>query len=464
MRHVVVVGGGLAGLASSVWLAERGDQVTLLDGRGRLGGRTIGITLDVAGAPEHVENGQHVIAGAYDHIFRYLDSVGTREFVDFPTTWGIRTGEGVVSSLGLRGRDAWRLLTGRLPGFSTSDALRSLPAHVRMLRDARRLRDELDEITVEQWFDRVGLPETTRRFLWRMATLGVLNERSDLASAHALAALMRTAMIKASRHGRRTLTIGYPTVDLHTLYIAGAERVFAERGVQVRLRTKASQVLVEGGRAVGVRLADGSVIDADAVIVAVPSWNLADLLGQVPEAGVITRAAATLKPIPIMSLYVHLDRPIGTESPWETLLDGDVGWVFDRSKMHGTRSHAGWLYALTTCASYELMELRHDEVVARCLASVRAAYPAARDAEVLNVHVVPWRRATFSSRPGASTIRPRQRTSVHGLALAGDWTHNSWPTTMEGAAESAALAIEALDQVRPRATTPDDSLRATQRR
>ncbi|PRC48391.1 hypothetical protein C6A85_80085, partial [Mycobacterium sp. ITM-2017-0098] len=41
-EHVVVVGGGLAGLASTVWLAELGYRVTLLESNGALGGRTIG--------------------------------------------------------------------------------------------------------------------------------------------------------------------------------------------------------------------------------------------------------------------------------------------------------------------------------------------------------------------------------------------------------------------------------------
>lgn len=451
-RRVVVVGGGLAGLASAVWLAERGDQVTLLESRGRLGGRTIGISLDVAGHQEDLENGQHVIAAPYDHVFRYLRSVGTSHLVEFPGSFGIRTGTGAAISLGMRPRDGIRLLRG-FDDLSGLDLLRSGAAVARMLRDVTRLPDELDQITVEQWWDRVGLPESARRVIWRMMTLGVLNERSDLASAHALAALMRTGLRKSRRHGRRAAIIGYPTVDLRTLYIEGAERVFAERGVDVRLRAKAAAVEVREGRATGVRLADGEVVDADAVIVAVPAWSVAPLLAQVPGAEAITAAAERLVPIPIMSVYVHFDRPIGMDNAWETLLDGDVGWVFDRTRMQG-RSSAGWLYALTTCASYELMELRHDEVVERCLASVRAAYPAACEAKVINAHTVPWRRATFSSRPGVSTIRPPQRTAVEGLALAGDWTRNNWPTTMEGAVESASFAIEALEDVGPRVEQP----------
>lgn len=36
------------------------------------------------------------------------------------------------------------------------------------------------------------------------------------------------------------------------------------------------------------------------------------------------------------------------------------------------------------------------------------------------------------------------RTSVRGFAIAGDWTRTDWTTTMEGACQSAARAVEAV--------------------
>ncbi|PRC53990.1 amine oxidase, partial [Mycobacterium sp. ITM-2017-0098] len=75
----------MAGLASTVWLAELGYRVTLLESNGALGGRTIGLT---SGRGEAIENGQHVLAGSYENIFRYLDSVGTRHLLEFPDDFG----------------------------------------------------------------------------------------------------------------------------------------------------------------------------------------------------------------------------------------------------------------------------------------------------------------------------------------------------------------------------------------
>jgi squalene-associated FAD-dependent desaturase len=442
-QRIVVVGGGLAGLATTVWLAELGYAVTLVESNGSLGGRTIGLT---SGHGDAIENGQHVLAGSYDCVFRYLDSVGTRHLLEFPDEFGVRYPDGHAETFGLALRNARRMLLGQVRGLGLSTLLRAAPAWARLARDVVRFDDALDAITVDEWFDRLGFPTAVRRIMLNSMVIGLLNELPHLASAHAFAALLRTGADRVRRGGSGAMRIGYPTVDLETLYLNGARRVMAERGVDVRLRARAVSVAVDGERASGVRLADGATIDADAVVLAVPSWSVRSLLDDVPGSEDARLAAKQLEPIPIMNAYVLLDRPLGTVAPWESLLDSDIGWVFDRDRMHGPRADGNYLYALTTCAAYDLMTLKNREVADRLVAALRASYPSARDARVLDVTVVPWPKATFSSRVGMSTIRPGNGTALPNLVLAGDWTHNDWPTTMEGAAQSASRAVDLVHE------------------
>ena len=74
----------------------------------------------------------------------------------------------------------------------------------------------------------------------------------------------------------------------------------------------------------------------------------------------------------------------------------------------------------------------------------RRYYPAARDAQVVHSHIVRMPSSTFAQRPGTAGVRPPQRTQVRGLAIAGDWTRTDWTTTMEGACQSAAQAVDAV--------------------
>ncbi len=440
---MIVVGAGLAGLASTVWLAELGYRVTLLESNGSLGGRTIGLTSEHGDA---IENGQHVLAGSYQNVFRYLASIGTAGLVEFPDEFGVRYPGGHVEKFGMRFSSIRNLFLGQVRGLSIPTLTKAAPAWVRLARDVIKFDDALDDITVEQWLDRLRFPAEVRRIMLGPMVLGLLNELPHLASAHAFVALLRTGADRVRRTGSSAARIGYPTVDLERLYLDGARRVMAERGVDVRLRTRAVSVRVVDGRAAGVTLADGSVVEADAVVLAVPSWNLRSLLDDVPSSEDIRLAAKKLEPVPIMNAYVLLDRPLGTVTPWESLLDSDIGWVFDRDRMHGPRDDGNHLYALTTCAAYDLIALKNAEVAQRLIAALRAGYPNARDAEVLDITVVPWPKATFSSRVGMSTIRPGNRTALPNLALAGDWTHNDWPTTMEGAAQSAAHAVDLIHE------------------
>ena len=356
-QHVVVVGGGLAGLAATVWLAELGYAVTLVEGNGALGGRTIGMT---SGHGDAIENGQHVFAGSYENIFRFLDSIGTRNLLEFPDEFGVRYPGGHVETFGIRPGNARRMLLGRVKGLGIPTLLRAAPAWARLVRDVARFDDALDEITVDEWFDRLGFPAEVRRIMLNSMVIGLLNEQPHLASAHAFAALLRTGADRARRSGTAAIRIGYPTVDLERC-ISTARRVMAERGVDVRVRTRAVSVAVDGERASGVRLADGSIIEADAVVLAVPSWNLGPCW-MTSRIGGHPAGRQTARAIPIMNAYVLLDRPLGTAAAWESLLDSDIGWVFDRDHMHGPRADGNHLYALTTCAAYDLMELKNAAV------------------------------------------------------------------------------------------------------
>ncbi len=236
--HCVVVGGGLAGLASAVWLVESGWRVTLLERRGGLGGRTV--AMPVAAMDDVPDNGQHVPASGYEHLFRYLESVGTRELVTFPGHLTVRLPGGETRRSSFWGLDGLRAGTGDLPGVPLRDRPRVALAQTRLLRDALRPPADLDAITADQWFDRIGMPASARAALWDGIVIGLTGDKPTISSAAVPASLLRTGVRQALRL-RTPISIGYPTVDLDTLFVRGAEKVFADHGVDVRTGTVATR-------------------------------------------------------------------------------------------------------------------------------------------------------------------------------------------------------------------------------
>ncbi|MGW0160018.1 hydroxysqualene dehydroxylase HpnE [Mycobacterium sp. NPDC003323] len=446
-RRFVVIGGGLAGLASAVWLAEAGKTVTLLERRGSLGGRTHAMRAEIgsSGPADVPDNGQHVIASGYHHLYRYLASVGTREHVAFPKSSTLRWPDGRKVTMHTTGLGAIRTLFGVHPDASWADKLRAARATLLLGWQAVRQPDDLADLTTEQWFDRVGMPAPAREALWDWLALGIAAEPVAQESAKVFANVLGTGIRLGLKH-RIPVTIGYPTVDLDTLYIQGAIRVFEEYGVDVRYRAVARKVRIENGAVTGVLLADGCEIPADAVICAVPNSRIAGLLDDLPEHPEIYAAADKLGYTPIVSTNLYLDRPLGTESAFEGLIGGSgvIDEVFDRQIMHGRSTAKSWLYCLTTSGAYEQIHKSNDEIVTEQMDLLRRYYPGAAAANVVEAQVVKMPKATFSQVVGLDALRPDQRTSVPSLVLAGDWTATDWSATMESAVQSAAKAVDLL--------------------
>ena len=205
--------------------------------------------------------------------------------------------------------------------------------------------------------------------------------------------------------------------------------------------------LPDGGYAgIHVDASDGFNVRADAVVLAVPPARAAALLP--PQAGVGSGFAERLGRSPIVNLHVVYDRRV-LEHPFAAGVDTPVQWVFDRTAGSGL-AHGQYLAVSLSAADAEL-GVTAEELRDRYLPALAELLPAAREATVREFFVTREHAATFRAAPGARASRPRPRTEVPGLVLAGAWTDTGWPATMEGAVRSGqTAAVEALARSRAR--------------
>jgi hydroxysqualene dehydroxylase len=436
--RVVVVGGGLAGIAAALDCAEAGASVTLVEVRPRLGGAAYSFERDGL----WLDNGQHVFlrcCGAYRQL---LDRLGTTS----DTVLQDRLAIPVLSP----GRPAaWVRRTGLPAPLHLGGSLlryRHLPLRQRMaaIRGALALtRVDPDDPSAEAqtfagWLASQGQGERAVKTLWELIARPTLNLRVDDASLAAAAFVFRVGYLDSADAG----DLGYAEAPLQRIHGDPALSALRSRGVDVRLGWRAQEIEPrEAGFSVN---GQAESLPADAVVLAVPHERAAGLMPA--ETGRELGARwSELGSSPIVNLHVIYDRPV-LELEFAAAVNSPVQFMFDRTESSGLRQASGLergqCLAISLSAADAEAAMAPEELRTRFAAALAELLPAAREAKIENFVVTREHAATFRAAPGSRRLRPAARTGLNGLALAGAWTDTGWPATMEGAVRSGHSAAE----------------------
>jgi squalene-associated FAD-dependent desaturase len=456
LKSVIVIGGGLAGLAASVALAEAGWRVRLFEQRPFLGGRAASYVLPDG---EHVDNCQHVTFGCCTNLEDFYRRVGSGDKIKFFDRLLLLDPQGRRGEMHAGLLPAPFHMTGSFLTFSPlalKDKLAIARAFYSILQSGGHPPD-VDEpggISMLEWLHRhKQTPAAISRF-WRVVLVSALSEELDRIDARYGIDVFWKAVL-SNKTGYR---MGVPAVALGDLY-EGCRAAIEQKGGEVIFRSPLRGLRIENNKLSAVLFDQGREETADAFVLALPHVALSELL---PDS--VKRADTTLGNLdkiidaPITGVHFWFDRQVMTE-PFITLLDTTTQWIFNKSAlfagangMSGVNSSSqatekGQYLQLVISASFDLLQKPRQEIIDLCLKEVRHALPAAREATLLKATVIKEAAATFSPQPGVDRWRPMQETSISGLFLAGDWTATGWPATMEGAVRSGYLAAEAILRV-----------------
>ena len=435
--RIVVVGGGLAGLAAAVEATDRGAAVTLLERRPRLGGATWsfehrGISFD---------NGQHVFMRCCDAYRRFLDRIGSGGDV-----WLQRRLDVPVLRPGGRA-GAIRRTAGPAP-LHLAASLLTYPHMTRrrrlgIVRAALALRrldpDEaaLDDIAFGDWLAARGQDAETVEAFWNLIVLPTVNVPAAEASLKLAAMVFRTGLLTRADAG----DIGWSRAPLSVLHGDAARRTLEAAGSAVRTGAAVRGVR-SGAAGRPVVETDGGPIEADAVVVAVPHTALGELLapGAVPHQDDLGDLGVS----PIVNVHLVYDRPV-MGLPMVAGAGCDVEFVFDHTEAGGLDDGRQCLtISLSAATSY--IGRRSSDLIEHFSAEMARLVPAAAGARVTDSIVTREHAATFSGVPGTHRLRAGPRTAQAGVFVAGSWCDTGWPATMEGAVrsgvEAATLAAE----------------------
>ncbi|MBV8733508.1 MAG: FAD-dependent oxidoreductase [Solirubrobacterales bacterium] len=436
-RAVTVIGGGLAGIAAALELADAGAPVTLLEVRPRLGGAAYSFQRDGL----WLDNGQHVFLRCCTEYRKLLPRLGT----EADTVLQPRLSIPVVAP---GGRVAW-LRRSALPAplhlagsllryrhLNTRERLGAAAA-ARALAKVSPRDAEADRQSFGAWLRRRHQSPAAIEGLWELIGRPTLNLDSDDSSLAAAAFVFRAGLLEHADAG----DLGYARVPLQRIHGDAALRALSDAGVEVRLglRVQRLETMRDGGLLVS---GQGERFLSSAVVLAVPNDRAPGLLpeGAVRDVGAIERLGSS----PIVNLHLVYDRRVLARE-FVAAVNSPLQFVFDRTASSGLQR--GQCLAVSLSAAEAEIDTPAQELEARFSDAVAQLLPAARQATVERFVVTRERFATFRAAPGAWCSRPGPQTAVDGLALAGAWTDTGWPATMESAVRSGRIAAAAVADI-----------------
>ncbi len=439
MSDVIIIGGGLSGLAAAVELATRGAKVTLYEQSLKLGGRCYSYTDETTG--DVVDNGQHVLVGAYHNTLRYLEMIGTRSFLKEQTKLELPFyhPEKGFSTFKVSSLPKPLDLTAGMLQFS----LLSFGERMKLLNVGLDLQtwdatkeESLKSLSIDQWLTGLKQSDEAKKCFWNPIAVSVMNELPEQASA-----LLFARSLRATFLGKKSdSAILVPTIGQTELYVHGAEELLKKHKASVYINKGVERIVFERGKVLGVEV-EGKVVNADAVVSSVPYFAIPALIGEHVNIIPSLDDVGKFKSVPIVSIHCWFDKEF-MDYDFVGLIDLKLQWVFNRRRLMNESGKKTSYISAVISGAYETVGMSKDELVRLAIEDLQKSFPKCKEATLVHSVVIKEKRATFSSSNDIEDFRPNTETGIKNLFLAGDWTNTGLPATIEGAVGSGFRVAE----------------------
>ncbi len=441
-KRIAVIGAGYAGMAAAVRATQGGAQVTVFEAAKVLGGRARRVDYqDVS-----LDNGQHILSGAYSCLLGLMRDVGVadnaltrvplnlqlapgfsmRAPAHVPTWWpaalplaiALFTAQGI--SLGERVGAAWFMQKLKFKKFKVSDGQ-----------------------TVKNLLETGGQSSKIIRLFWEPLCVSALNTPIANACAQVFANVLRDALFGARPAVGNSSDLLLPNIDLSALFPDAAATWITANGGTVKTAARITSI-EKNGLKMPYSIAfsgTGNVLETatfDAIVCAVGPHQLAQIsTASAPLNDLLNTATAHFNYEPITTVYLkYAVSPLPDLSAMQGQTDGVAQWFFNRDTLYG---NAGLVAAVISASgAHEALSQAElgDKIAAEILRFAPNLPPP------MWKKVITEKRATFACTP--HLIRPQiSHANLLGFYLAGDYVACDYPGTLEAAARNGVAAAEA---------------------
>lgn len=430
---VTVIGGGLAGLSTSVKILHnlKSVDLKLIEKASCLGGRTKSI--DHKGTK--IDIGQHLHVNGFEQYKEFLELIGlsdklytqNRLQVDFRDETG--TSNTITSG---RLPAPFHLLSSFIhnPFLSSRQKFENLlPGFKAVLQFTP---DNSEDMAFGHWLRSNGVSETSIQNFWDSFIVPTLNASSDKVSTD-----MGMMILKRVLLNKREGKLGYLKAPLSTIG-EGARDFIETLGGQVSLKEEVRSLTMSDN---SLKLSNraGENFRSDVVVAAVPAYQLENIITQ-PVKNVFSHSFWDLTWNPIVNVHLFYDRPV-MQKDFFCVITGKESWVFN---VHWDDYNPGTHLCVSISNPGDRVTHSSDKLTKTLTSQLENVLPEIENAQLVDSLVIKQPRATILTHPGSNKLRPPTQTKVQNFFLAGDWTDTGWPSTMESAVRSG---FKAADQV-----------------
>jgi phytoene desaturase len=452
--RAIIAGAGPAGFACAKWLNDRGYDLVLLEKRAVPGGK-VSAWRDADG--DWVESGLHVFFGAYHNLLNFLAECGLADSFDW------KPAEMVFASPE-RGQAPIRFvpwlpapLNGLAgvaisPLMSIGDKLRMALGLLRPIFGSQAYIDAQDDQSYAAWHLRHGMGQRTLDDLMHTMALALNFQHADKVSAK----LVLTALLHFAQETTAP-KIGLVKGSPHERLWAPLIQLLAGRGVKIVLGCKVDHICyaADANRVTGFALDDGSTLEGDIYISAMPVHSLRKALAPALKQQPPFDGLRHLKGQPVITAQLYFDRMV-TEvdnllfsAGTHLSVYADLPRVapdYHTGRGPSTSSGRGSIVELVVAPAEDLIGQSDEVILKQVLSDFYRMHPLARDAKLTKYTLVRIPNSVYQARPGVDRYRPDQSTPVSNLFLAGDYTQQEFMASIEGAVRSAKRAVERIDR------------------
>ncbi len=426
-KHIAIIGGGWAGLTAAVILSEQPDiKVTLYESARQLGGRARRVPFGKL----CVDNGQHLIIGAYKDTLNLMESLGVdlnEKFLRLPLDLNIRNPlkRQTIKLKAFQVPAPFHLLLALLlcRGFSLRERLRALQFGARLFMHAFKFKGD---ISVGELMQRYKQPASLVEKFWEPLCIAIMNTPISQASAHIFLRVLHDSF----RNHTHDADLLYARDNLGCLLPDPATLYIEKKGNTIKLGQRISGLEIKENQLKSL-LVDEQTIDADHVIIATAPHTCHNLISNHIELQNLEQQLSQYHYQPICTIYLQYPPEITTGHHMLGTLGGHAQWLFDRA----IYNQPG-LMAVVISSEGLHMELDNDQLIEQIKKEIALLFPDWPEPD--ETLVIREKRATFHCTQDINQIRPENKTQVEGLWLAGDYTNTGYPATLEGAVRSGS--------------------------